>query len=285
MLPGSRATIAHESGAVPHVASAVALHGRRGGAYCRTRAMIPLRLVAAVLAAAPVAVTACSSNDKAATGPVSPKAGQDARETLDHEECEESGNRVEMLDTNNDGKPDIRRVFDKGSSRELCRVSDLNHDGKVDLYEYFDSSGAVRRREFCYDDTGIVNAIEYYEGGRMTKRVYDTSGQRRIDTWDYFEAGLPTDPKTGRPLHPSRRERDTMGHGRVDQWWTWNGTKVTIARDINGDGKPDPASTITLGDEVDAGAAPPPPPAASSDGGTSAAVAVSGDAASDGGPR
>jgi len=222
--------------------------------------MIPLRLVAAVLAAAPVTVTACGGNDKASTGPVAPKPGQDARETLDHEECSESGNRVEMLDTNNDGKPDIRRVFDKGSGRELCRISDLNHDGRVDLYEYFDASGAVRRREFCYDDTGIVNAIEFYDSGRLTKRVYDTSGQRKIDTWDYFEAGLPTDPKTGRPVHPSRRERDTMGHGRIDQWWTWNGAKVTISRDITGDGKPDPASTITLGGDEDAGAAPPAPP-------------------------
>src|SRR5580700_10960378 len=131
MLFGHAPTIAHESVAVRivAVAAAVALHGRRGGAYCRSRAMIPLRLVAAVLAAAPVAgaVTACGSNDKVSTGAAAPKAGVDAHETLDHEECDESGNRVEMLDTNNDGKPDIRRVFDKGSSRELCRVSDLNH--------------------------------------------------------------------------------------------------------------------------------------------------------------
>jgi hypothetical protein len=288
MFFGLGSGIAHESGAVRIVAApaAVVLHGRRGGAYCRSRAMIPPRLVAAVLAAAPVAMTACGSNDKVSTGAAAPKASVDAHETLDHEECDESGNRVEMLDTNNDGKPDIRRVFDKQSGRELCRVADLNHDGKPDLYEYFDASGAVRRREFCYDDTGTVNAIEYYENGRLAKRAYDTSGRQKIDTWDYFDSGLPTDPKTGRPVHPSRRERDTTGHGRIDQWWTWNGAKVTIARDINGEGKPDPASTITLGgDEVDAGSAAPPQPPAASDGGPSAPVAVSSDAAADGGAR
>lgn len=141
----------------------------------------PSRLVAAVLAAAPVAgaVTACGSNDKVNTGAAAPRASMDAHETLDHEDCSESGNRVEMLDTNNDGKPDIRRVFDKQSGRELCRVADLNHDGRPDLYEYFDASGAVRRREFCYDDTGTVNAIEYYENGRLAKRAYDTSGRQK----------------------------------------------------------------------------------------------------------
>jgi len=207
------------------------------------------RLVAtAVLGLAPLALlpaAGCSGDDKM-TGVADAKLPKGAKGDLDHESCDESGNRVEILDTNNDGKPDIRRVFDKKSQREICRVVDLNHDGKPDLYEYFDGNGAVRRREFCYDDTGVVNAIEHYEGGRLTKREYDTSGQHKIDTWDYFEPGVPMDPKTGRPVHPSRRERDTNGDGRVDQWWTWQGAKVSIARDTSGDGKPDPASTVVL---------------------------------------
>jgi hypothetical protein len=248
--------------------------------------MISPRLVAAVLAAAPLgAVVACGGNDKVGSGVAAPSLPKDAQESLSHEECDESGSRVELLDTNNDGKPDIRRVFDKGSGREICRVVDLNHDGKPDLYEYFDGSGTVRRREFCYDDTGTVNAIEHYDNGRLAKREYDTSGQRKIDTWDYFEPGLPMDPKTGRPLHPSRRERDTTGHGRVDQWWTWNGQKVTISRDLTGNGKPDPASTITLGGEEDAGApAPPPRPSSSEDAGSAAMpVAAAATDAGDGG--
>ena len=67
------------------------------------------------------------------------------------------------------------------------------------------------------------------------------------------------DPKTGRPAHPVRRERDTTGDGHIDQWWTWNGDKVTIAVDSSGDGKPDPESTIVLGGS-DTSAAPPSPP-------------------------
>jgi hypothetical protein len=207
---------------------------------------------------------------------------------LRHEDCSESGNRVETLDTNGDGKPDIRRVFDK-SGHEMCRVADLNHDGKPDLYEYFDSNGTVRRREYCYDDTGVVNAIEYYEGGKLARREYDTSGQHRIDTWDWFDPGIAIDPKTGRPTHPSRRERDTTGDGKVDQWWVWNGDKITIAVDHTGDGKPDPDTAIVLGGDNGAGSpgdaggpssstsdAGAPAPAAASSGATAAAGAPDG---------
>lgn len=254
--------------------------------------MISLRhAVAVLLAVAPLAAvstTGCSSDERL-TGVGAAKLPGNASEGLEHEACDESGNRVEVLDLNGDGKADIRRVFSKGSGKEICRVVDLNHDGKPDLYEYFDGNGTVRRREFCYDDTGVVNAIEHYEGGRLAKREYDTSGQHKIDTWDYFEPGLPVDPKSGRPLHPSRRERDRSGHGRVDEWWTWDGAKVSISRDTNGDGKPDPASTLVLGGgEGDAGAAPPPTSAGGGDGGAPAPAPVAastGDAGSTDGGR
>jgi hypothetical protein len=202
-----------------------------------------LQLGGAAVLLFPLAGAACGGSD----GP-SAKAPDTARvEALQHEECSESGNRVDLLDTNGDGKPDIRRVFDKGSGKELCSVGDLNHDGRPDVYEYFDASGTVRRREYSYDDTGNVNAIEHYENGKLVRREYDATGQHRIDTWDWFDPNVGPDPKTGRAPHPVRRERDTTGDGRVDQWWTWNGDKVTIAVDSTGDGKPDPASAIVLG--------------------------------------
>src|SRR6202034_1179215 len=57
---------------------------------------------------------------------------------------------------------------------------------------------------------------------------------------------------------------DSTNDGRVDQWWTYDGDKVTIAIDRNGDGKPDPADTVTIGGSDEppkaaADAAPPPP--------------------------
>lgn len=184
---------------------------------------------------------------------------------IEHEACEESGNKVDVLDANNDGKPDIRRVYKNG--KEVCRITDLNHDGKPDMFEYYDVSGQLRRRESDYDDNGVVNSIEIYENGKLVRRELDTTNQGRIDTWDYF------DPGTGVRV---KRERDANGDGRIDQWWTYEADKVSIAMDRNGDGQPDPDSVITLNaagavvnpeagaaTATDAGAAPPSPPAPS----------------------
>lgn len=157
-------------------------------------------------------------------------------QVIEHESCDESGNKVEMLDANNDGKPDIKRVSKGG--REICRITDLNHDGKPDMFEYYDQTGQLRRREADYDDNGIVNSIEHFENGKLVRRELDTTNQGKIDTWDFF------DPTTGAR---TKRERDATGDGRIDQWWTYDGEKVTIAMDRNGDGLPDPDSAITLG--------------------------------------
>src|SRR5580700_2199390 len=89
----------------------------------------PRTLAAAALALTPLvplAAGGCSTSTQN-SGVAPPSLPKGAG--LEHEACDESGNRVEMLDTNNDGKPDIRRVFNKGSGKEVCRVSDLNHDG------------------------------------------------------------------------------------------------------------------------------------------------------------
>jgi hypothetical protein len=218
----------------------------------------------------------CAGPDNAAGNAKGPETSRP--EALTHEECGEAGGRVEAFDTNNDGKPDIRRYFD-GGGHEKCRVVDLNRDGKPDLFEYFDSNGTVRRRESCYDDTGIVNSIEYYEGGKLARREYDLGGQHRIDTWDWFDPAGPVDAKTGRPTHPIRRERDTTGDGRIDQWWTWQGDQLTIAMDKSGDGKPEPENTMVFGD---GGAPALPASPAAADGGTPAPTAQAA-AAADGG--
>ena len=157
-------------------------------------------------------------------------------QVIEHEACDESGNKVEMLDANNDGKPDIKKVSKNG--HEICRITDLNHDGKPDMFEYFDATGQLRRREADYDDNGIVNSIEYFENGKLVRRELDTTNQGKIDTWDFF------DPATGAR---TKRERDATGDGKIDQWWTYDGDKETIAMDRNGDGVPEPESAITLG--------------------------------------
>lgn len=244
---------------------------RRSGAVRWGARGISLLSVALALGAAGAAVAiGCGGGSE--SGVAKPNLPQGVRsQNLEHESCEESGHKVETLDTNGDGKADIKRVYD--GSREVCRIVDLNHDGKPDMFEYYDQSGQVRRRESDYDDNGVVNAIEYFEGGKLVRRELDTANQGKIDTWDTF------DPGTG---NRTKRERDTTGDGRIDQWWTYDGDRVTIAMDKNGDGVPEPDSTVVLGPggsvlptlpdggvmpataaamaPADAGAAEPPPP-------------------------
>jgi|GEM_PF-860035 len=200
-----------------------------------------LKVGALTLSLAGVGMLAVTANagcgDSSASGVANAKLPNGVRsQVIEHEACEESGNKVEMLDANNDGKPDIKRVSKGG--REICRITDLNHDGKPDMFEYYDQTGQLRRREADYDDNGIVNSIEYFENGKLVRRELDTTNQGKIDTWDFF------DPATGAR---TKRERDATGDGKIDQWWTYDGEKVTIAMDRNGDGLPDPESAITLG--------------------------------------
>ena len=193
-------------------------HGKKGLA-----AVVVLTLV---VGDAGVFTTMVGCGGSEGSGVVKAKLPAGVRSSaIEHEACEESGHKVELIDVNNDKKPDIKRVL--SGTQEICRITDLNRDGKPDMFEYYDQTGQLRRREADYDDNGVVNAIEYYEGGKLVRRELDTTNQGRIDTWDFF------DPATGNRL---KRERDATGDGRIDQWWTYEGEKVTIAMDRNGDG-------------------------------------------------
>ncbi len=184
-----------------------------------------------------LAVWACSSTpDKPAA--TAESAAPDGAKELEHQKCDESMGRVEVLDNNHDGKPQLKQVYDKSTGRELCRIADLNHDGKPDMYEYYNADGSLRRREAAYENSDAISEVQIFEGGKLVRRERDTTGQRKVDTWDTY------DPGTGKL---TKRERDNNGDGKVDQWWTWEGDKITIAIDKNGDGKPDPDQTITVG--------------------------------------
>jgi hypothetical protein len=219
------------------------------GMVVRAFALAACGLVAGIAAAS---TAGCSGDDASGVGksklPEGVRSG-----AIEHEACDESSGKVEVVDVNNDGRPDIKRVYRAG--REVCRITDLNRDGKPDMFEYYDPNGQLRRREADYDDNGIVNAIEHYENGKLVRRELDTTNQGRIDTWDTF------DPATGRRI---KRERDATGDGRIDQWWSYEGDKVTIAMDRNGDGRPNPDATIVLGGQgseaAPVAAAEPPPP-------------------------
>ncbi len=199
-----------------------------------------------------VAPFAIACGDKETKSAQAPKGYRDVE--IHHEDCDGKG-QAQTLDTNGDGKPEIKQILNGG--REVCRVTDLNHDGKPDQFTYFDGAGQVRRIEGGFQDTGLVSSVEIYEGGKLVRREFAAAGQDRLDTWDFF------DPATGKRV---RRERDSNGDKRIDQWWTWDGDKVTILVDRNDDGEPDPevASDDDAGAKVAApvgsGVSVPPPP-------------------------
>jgi len=244
---------------------------RLGVWYCPLPMAASLRAVSGCglgVAVVFVWALACSSSTTENKPTESAKAAADEGKTLQHEKCDKSMGRVEVLDTDHDGKPELLQVFNSNNV-EICRAVDFNHDGKPDMYEYYNADGTLRRREGAYEkDVEAISEIQYFEQGKLVRRERDTLGLRKIDTWDTY------DPSTGKLI---KRERATKGDGKVDQWWTWESDHITIAVDKNGDGHPDPDATIMVGlngeaytppekrksIDLDAGAGPsvPPPPA------------------------
>ncbi|MFW5740390.1 MAG: hypothetical protein ACOC1F_08485 [Myxococcota bacterium] len=107
--------------------------------------------------------------------------------------CDVTSPSAVALDMNGDGNPDVIKVMD--GDRLRCRASDLNFDGVFDLREHYGTTGQTDR---IYD-------LDF--DGRTDRRVVDTDGDGRMDTWVQYD---PSEPGC-----------------------------ATVARDVDGDEKPD----------------------------------------------
>ncbi|MCC6216573.1 MAG: hypothetical protein IT376_17055 [Polyangiaceae bacterium] len=193
------------------------------------RPPIPAAALLAGLAAA-----ACGGSVSTA-GPATPEAGGVTRRdtAIVHEACDLKAAGGELLDANGDGKADVTIVRKGGS--EVCRAVDLNFDGKIDVFVYVDEQGKVRRRESDYDRDGRVDEIAVFQAGALAELHRASTLRGKLDTWQYYRGGKL-----------ARTERDSDGDGIIDQWWEYPGVPECpmIHTDTNGDGRPDPGSTV-----------------------------------------
>lgn len=157
--------------------------------------------------------------------------------TIIHEPCDIESGGASKGDANGDGHPDVVTLSEGG--KPACQWLDLNFDRVGDVWVYFAPNGAVRRRETDYDRDGRVDEITSLERGAVVSRQRATTLGGRLDTWQYFSAGVL-----------SRSERDANGDGIIDQWWEYpkaaeSGCAI-VHSDTNGDGRPDPGATVDL---------------------------------------
>lgn len=154
-----------------------------------------------------------------------------------HEPCDTEGSGAVARDLDGDGRPDSISVRVGGAER--CRALDLDFDGVIDVWIYFEAGGAVRRRETDFDRDGQIDEISLFRAGQLSERQQVSGARRAIDTWHHYDGG-----KILRTL------RDSVGDGRIDQWWEYpagtNGECALVHSDVDGDGRPDPGATIDL---------------------------------------
>jgi hypothetical protein len=123
--------------------------------------------------------------------------------------CETGSNREAMVDLNQDGTPDVRKVYAPTAEGEmiLCREADLNFDGVKDIFIFFDDDGRPKQDEVDLDYDGTIDIVSIYASGKVVKQELDTNSDGMIDRVRILQDEVPT-----------KVEGDTDGDGRVDYW-------------------------------------------------------------------
>src|SRR5262245_31414890 len=174
----------------------------------------------------------CSSSQQ--QGPKGPQ-GSNVPEgpKVDMARCDQSGKRVQTLDTNGDGKPDVWKLYQivqqGGQDVDVltCKQVDLNHDTKVDEVVVFNDAGNRTMEKFDLDFDGKFDVTVFYEGGHRVREELDTNYDGKSDLWKYYEGDKLV-----------RVELDRNYDGRVDQWEYFEGGKLDrIGYDETGSGQ------------------------------------------------
>ena len=176
---------------------------------------------------------ACGGANGKGQGSTGPSKNESVRlgNIDDQTQCDAKGGREMLIDLNQDGQPDVRKIYKKTGTEEIvvCREADLNFDGIKDIYIFFDDTGQITRDEVDLDYDGKIDIISTYVKGKVIKQEIDTNADSKVDRVRHLQDDLPV-----------RVEGDTDGDGQVDYWEYYEAGKlVRIGIDKDGDGRAD----------------------------------------------
>jgi hypothetical protein len=167
---------------------------------------------------------------------------QSATAQEDRSRCDATrpGRTASEYDTNGDGVPDVRRVYQTvGEGAQVhavlvCREVDLNHDGTKDMFRFYNEEGRTLREEEDRDFDGRIDAVTYFENGEVVRRELDTDGDGMVDMRIFY-----------RDHRPWRAEREIGSdnspefHPNYWEFYDQAGHVVRIGWDYNHDGRAD----------------------------------------------
>ncbi|HUH05454.1 MAG TPA: hypothetical protein VML75_25840 [Kofleriaceae bacterium] len=169
--------------------------------------------------------------------------------------CESEGKEVENYDLNDDGRPDVWKLYKLvkekgGTSRVLtCKQADLNFDGKKDYVVAFNDAAGIMFEKFDLDFQQGFDAFYKYEeveGENAKSLLYEVQRDSNFDgKYDIIEK---YDTATGLLTEV---QRDTNGDLKPDVWEQYDkGVLVAILYDDDPyDGKVDRREEIAVEEE------------------------------------
>ena len=163
-----------------------------------------------------------------------------AREDRSRCDATRPGRSSSEYDTNSDGMPDVRKVFQTvGEASEVhsvlvCREVDLNHDGSKDVFRFYNDEGRTLREEEDRDFDGRIDVITYFEGGDVVRREFDTNTDGMVDMRLYFR-----DHRAFRAERELQADSSPDFHADYWEFYDTHGNVVRIGWDYDHDGRAD----------------------------------------------
>lgn len=199
-----------------------------------------IRLAGVVVLVTGLAMSAgCKASAKAsAKTTASTDSNQALMPKVDPSLCDTSGKRVQTFDLNQDGKPDLWKLYEDveegGTKSEVltCKQVDWDKDGQKDYVAVYNRRGELVAEELDLGHDGKFDAREHYDrkAGKVAVIERDTDHNKKPDLWEKYN--------TAGQLESIQRDRNA--DGKPDVWEQYSGDQlVTILYDEDFDSRVD----------------------------------------------